>query len=218
MNKHSVIQAVMKIERPVFTTLEIATLRHGGISSTSQTLSRFAAQGVVKKVTRGIWCLPSHPHFSSLVVVPFLTPKQRVYVSFVSALHLYGIVEQIPQVIYIATTGRGRIIRTDVGTYSFHQLSHHIFGGFDWYGKREDFLIASPEKALIDSLYLSSRKGKRFSFFPELDFDPSFSFKQAENWGNIIQDKRIRGYVLKKLRGIEESVSSIGKSRGGSAI
>ncbi len=206
MNKRTVIQALQDIKRPVFTTREIATLRHGSLSATSQSLSRLAEQGVVKKVKKGIWCLPAHPDFSRFAVAPFLTPRQRVYVSFISALHLQGIIEQIPQVIYVATTGRGRGIRTAVGSYSFHQLSPEFFSGFDWYGKRQDFLIATPEKALIDSLYLSSRRGRRFGIFPELDLGSHFSFRKAKKWADLIPDKRIRGHVLKKLEGIKRNI------------
>jgi predicted transcriptional regulator of viral defense system len=203
MIKESVLQAIQKIARPVFTTNEIATLRHGSLSSTSQTLSRFASQNIVGKVTRGVWCLPAHPYFSPFAVVPFLTPSQRVYVSFISALHLHGLIEQIPQIIYVSTTGHTRVIRTTIGSYSFHQLSPQLFTGFDWYGKRQDFLIASAEKALIDSLYLSSRRGKRFGIFPELHFSHKFSFQRAAKWGKMIPDKRIRGHVLKKLEEIK---------------
>jgi len=206
MNKVSVIQAIGNVNRPVFTTREIATLRRGSLSSTSQSLALLSEQGVVKKITRGIWALPSHPNFTPFMVVPFLTPEQRVYVSFISALHLYGMIEQIPQVMYIATTGRGRIINTSVGTYSFHQLNPQLFRGFEWYGKRQDFLIASPEKALIDCLYISSRKGKRFGSFPELEIAPDFSFDRAKEWVNLIPDKRIRGYVSRKLEEIKSEI------------
>ena len=199
MSKISIIQAIGIINRPIFSSREIATLRRGSLSSTSQSLSLLSEQGVVKKITRGIWGLPTHPNFSPFIVVPFLTPKQRVYVSFLSAMHLHGLIEQIPQVIYVATTGRGRIINTSVGTYSFHQLDFKLFDGFEWYGKRHDFLIAYPEKALIDSLYISSRKGKRFGLFPELDLGSDFSFDRAKEWADLIPDKRIRIYVFKKL-------------------
>ena len=199
MSGQTVIGALQMIDRPIFTTREIAALRQGSLSSTSQALSNLERQGVVQSVARGIWCQPKHPSFSPYAVVPFLVPRHRTYVSFLSALHIHGIVGQIPQVIYAATTGRGRTARTSLGTYSFHQLDRGLFHGFDWQGKRTDFLIASPEKALIDSLYLSGRKGKKFAFFPELDFGPRFSFRKASRIATSIPNRRIRGYVLRQL-------------------
>ncbi|GAH21577.1 unnamed protein product [marine sediment metagenome] len=80
-----------------------------------------------------------------------------------------------------------------------------MFDGFDWYRGRGSFLIAEPEKALIDSLYLSARKKKQFRYFPELFFPESFSFKKAKEWAGKIPDPRIRSYVKKKLTGIVEN-------------
>ncbi len=199
MKKFSVIKAIGEINRPVFTTREVATIRQGRISSTSQSLSLLAEQGAINKIIRGVWALPSHPHFSPFAVISFLAPGHRVYLSFLSALHLHGLIEQIPQVIYAATTGRGRVITTSVGVYSLHQLSSRMFTGFDWYGKRQDFLIAEPEKALVDSLYISSRKKKRFGQFPEIDLKSAFDFKKTRTWAGRIPDKRIRGYVIRAL-------------------
>ena len=199
MKKFSVIKAIGEVNRPIFATREIANIRQGSISSASQSLSHLAEQGVITKIIRGVWALTSHPHFSPFTVTAFIAPSHRVYLSFLSALHLHGLIEQIPQVIYAATTGRGRIITTSIGVYSLHQLNSRMFTGFDWYGKRQDFLIAEPEKALVDSLYISSRKKKRFGQFPELDLKSGFDFKKARSWTNRIPDKRIRGYVIRAL-------------------
>ena len=49
MNKISVIKAVTDINRPVFTTREIATLRRGSLSATSQSLSLLAEKAWWKK-------------------------------------------------------------------------------------------------------------------------------------------------------------------------
>jgi hypothetical protein len=129
-----------------------------------------------------------------------LFPRQRVYVSFISALHLHGIVEQIPQVITLASTAHTTVLCTKAGVFSVHQISPAFFDGFDWYKGEGKFLIAEPEKALIDSLYLSSRKKKQFGSFPELEFPPVFSFKRAEQWAKRIPQKKIRQYVTEKLQ------------------
>jgi len=90
--------------------------------------------------------------------VPFLFPKQRAYVSFISALHLHGMLEQIPQIITLASTVHTRTIRTKLGVFYVHKVSPALFGGFVWYKEKGNFLIAKPEKALIDALYLSACK------------------------------------------------------------
>jgi len=41
--------------------------------------------------------------------------------------------------------------------------------GVVWSETRVPYRIATPEKALLDTLYVSTRKGRRFRSLPELD-------------------------------------------------
>lgn len=196
----STAQAVQAIGRPSFRTKEIADLSGGSLSVTTRVLDRMARQGLIKKVVRGLWCIPSDARFSPYALVHYLSQGSRAYVSFVSALHLHGLIEQIPQIIYAATTGHTRIVRTSVGTFSYHRIAPSLFGGFDWSGAGQDFLVASPEKALVDSLYLSSRRGKHFRFFPELHIPRGFRLKEVVQWVDRVRDPLIRRHVLGRLR------------------
>jgi len=141
-------------------------------------------------------------------LVPFLAGSHQAYVSFFSALHLHGVVEQIPQIVYAATTGHTRVSKTPLGSFSFHRIDPLIFAGFDWYRGGRDFLIASAEKALADCLYLSSKRGKQFRFFPEMDLDRPFSFLRTADWVRRIPDKRIRTYALGRLELMRERYRS----------
>ncbi len=195
----SVSQALRALGRPVFTTREVAALRGSSIAATSQSLTRLQAQGRVVRVARGVWCDPEDPRFTPFALVHFLTGAHPAYLSFVSALHLHGVVEQIPQVVYAATTGHTSRKRTPVGTYSFHRIGPDFFNGFHWYRGRNEFLIAEPEKALIDSLYVASRRGKRFGSFPELDLTSGFDVSRAEHWIASIPYGRIRSFVERRF-------------------
>jgi len=199
----STSRALRELGRPVFTTREVAAVRGASVAATSQSLRRLEADGRVVRVTRGIWCDPEDPRFTPFALVHALAGAHPAYVSLVSALHLHGIVEQIPQVIYAATTGHTARRRTPVGTYSFHRVDPRFFDGYDWYRGGNDFLIAGPEKALIDSLYLASRKGNRFGNFPELDLAGGFSFEGAEEWVERIPYDRIRRFVARRLEEIK---------------
>ena len=209
-SKLSVAQAVQAIGRPVFTSREIAALRNSSLSSTSQGLRFMAQQGLIQAVARGLWCVPADPRFTPFSLVSFLASSHQAYVSFLSALHLHGVIEQIPQIIYAATTGHTRMKRTPVGVYSFHRMHPSFFRGFDWYRGGSTFLIATPEKALVDSLYLSSRKGKRFGFFPEMDLSAGFSFRRANEWVRVIPDERIRKFVGERLKLLREEAADRG--------
>lgn len=191
---------IKKLDRKVFTTHELAAVSGKSKSTVVQSLNRLVRQGLLMKVYRGVWGESGAKGLSVFDVIPCLFPRQRVYVSFITALHLHGMIEQIPQVITLASTSHTRTIRTKAGVFSVHQITPRFFDGFDWYKGEGSFLIAEPEKAFIDSLYLSGRKKKQFGHFPELHIPPEFSFKKATRWAKRISEEKIRRYVLERLK------------------
>ncbi len=206
--RQDIMTFIRKMERPVFTSHELTAISGKSASTVVHSLKRLAKQGLLTKIYRGVWAEQSTRAISPFEVIPALFPRQRVYVSFITALHLHGIVEQIPQTITLASTAHTAVLRTGVGVFSVHQIAPALFDGFDWYKEEGHFLIAEPEKALIDSLYLSSRKKKQFGSFPELEFPAKFSFKKAKGWINRIPQKSIRTHVEEKLKAIERSQKS----------
>lgn len=200
MQKRSILLSIKLLHRPVFTTRELSDLSGKSLSNTTQALNLLQKQGLIFKIYRGIWGEVDSKYLSAYTVIPFLLSRHRAYVSFISALHLYGIIEQIPQIVTLASTSHTRIITTKIGTFSIHRIKPSFFKGFDWYRKEGTFLIAEPEKALVDNLYLSARKKKQFGYFPELHFPKSFSFKKARAWAKEIPDSKIRSHVEKKLK------------------
>lgn len=199
MPKHPILVFIKQLHRPVFTTYELSALSGKSLSATTQALNFLEREGLIFKVYRGLWAEAGNEHLNPYAVIPFLFPRHRAYVSFISALHLYGIIEQIPQVVTLASTSHTKTIHTKIGTFSVHQITPLFFDGFSWYKKTGNFLIAEPEKALVDSLYLSARKKRQFGHFPELHFPKSFSFKKTKEWAKKIPDPKISSYVKKKI-------------------
>jgi len=197
--REPLIKFVRKLRRPVFTTRELSALSGKSLSTTSQGLRYLTAQGLLIKVRRGLWAEADSDRLSRYSIVPFLVPGHRAYVSFLSALHLHGIIEQIPQVHTIASTAHSRTIRTPLGTFRIHRISPGFFAGFDWNGPDCGFLLASAEKALVDSLYLSAHRKKQYGNFPELEFPSSFSLAKAGQWARRIRAQRVRAIVLREL-------------------
>ncbi len=200
MAELSVLGAIKQLRRPVFTTYEVAHYCRRSLSNTIQALNRLAQEKVVVKIYRGVWGIEfGKERISPYWVIPFLLPNHRAYLSFVSALHLYGIIEQIPQVVTVASTSHTRLIKTRLGVFAIHRIHPLFFKGFDWYNKDGMFLIAKPEKAFVDCLYLSVRKKKQFGYFPELHLPRNFSFKKVIRWANEIPSLKIRKAVFKKI-------------------
>ena len=198
MNKKSILFCIKKLNRHVFTTREISSMSEKSPSVTVQALNYLQKQGLIFKIYRGIWAEVTDKPLSPYSVIPFLPVQSRGYVSFISALHLYGIIEQIPQVITLASTEHTRKISTKAGTFAFYKIHPSLFMGFNWYKKSGNFLIAQQEKALIDCLYISAYKKKQFRYFPELHFPKSFSSKKAKEWIEQIPSPKVRSYVEKR--------------------
>lgn len=202
MAKRSLLTFIKQLRRPVFTTHELSVLSGKSLSVTTQALNSLAKEGLIFKIYHGIWGESGNERLSPYIVIPFLFPRHRAYVSFISALHLHGIIEQIPQIITLASISHTKTIRTKLGVFSLHRITPLFFKGYDWYKGRGEFLIAEAEKALVDSLYLSARRKKQFGYFPELYFPGTFSFKKAREWARSIPDSKISSYVQRKLEAI----------------
>lgn len=166
----------------VFTTGEFATAAKLTLSAASKRLERLVQKRFLTRVTRGVWANESHPHFQPMACVPYLLGKEQGYVSFLTALHLHGVILQIPQSIQIATTGRPRALDSPVGRFEFFRMKPQLMRqGVEWSDTRQPYLMATQEKALLDVLYISTRKTRRFAKLPELDFEDSrFDGKEFE--------------------------------------
>ena len=165
----------------VFTTRDFATARDVSISSASRRLDKLAGREALTRVTKGVWANTAHPHFHPLACVPYLLGKEQGYVSFLTALHLHGVLSQVPRSHQVATTGRPRVLDSAVGRYEFLRIKPELMrDGVNWSDTHQPFLIASAEKSLLDTLYISTRKKRRFASLPEIDLGGAFRRREFE--------------------------------------
>ena len=182
----------------IFTTREFALADGLSLSAAAKRLKRLSDKDRLTRVTRGIWANTGHPYFHPLSCVPYLLGKEQGYVSFLTALHLHGVISQIPKTIQVATTGRGRSLDSPVARFEFFQIKPELMrDGVDWSESQLPYLIAGPEKALVDTLYLSTRKNRRFARLPELDLLHS-GFQQRE-YRRLIKRLPIPARVLSAM-------------------
>ncbi|MDE0039650.1 MAG: hypothetical protein OXU77_19150 [Gammaproteobacteria bacterium] len=159
------------LRHAVFTTRLFATLTKRGVDSASRTLNRLAARGQLAKVTRGIWAQTAHPAFTPFAAVGFLLGNEQGHVSFVSALHRHGVISQIPGAIHVATTGHSRVVDSPIGRFEFFRLRPQMMlTGVDVSATDPFYPIATPEKALLDTVYVALWR-RRFKRLPELDLE-----------------------------------------------
>jgi predicted transcriptional regulator of viral defense system len=150
--------------------------------------------GLLRRLRRGLWALD--PNIEPFAVAPYLTAPFPAYVSFWSALSRHGMIEQIPRQITVASLDRARRIDTSIGTYSVHHLSPELFGGYE--GSEETGYLATPEKAVFDTIYVRAASGSK-AFFPELSLAADFDEARAELWTGRIAGPRLRTLVSRRL-------------------
>ncbi|MBN1294005.1 MAG: type IV toxin-antitoxin system AbiEi family antitoxin domain-containing protein [Candidatus Latescibacteria bacterium] len=204
MKRQSILRHVKNLHRIIFTTREAHAVSGKSLSNVVQGLNHLCRQDVLVKICRGVWAETSIAPISPFRIIPYLPGGQRTYISFLSALHIHGIIEQIPQMITCASLAHTRTLTTALGVFSIHRIAPDFFFGFNWYKQNGEFLVAEPEKALLDCLYLSGRKGNQFKYFPELIFPRSFNWAKAQEWTGKIQDPRLRTHVGKRLAEIKK--------------
>ena len=190
----------------IFTTRDYATAAGTSMSSASRRLDRLSERKALTRLTKGVWANTAHPHFHPLACVPYLLGKEQGYVSFLSALHLHGVLSQIPRTHQVATTGRPRVLESPVGRFEFLRVKPELMrDGVDWSDTHQPFLIASAEKALLDTLYIATRKSKRFASLPELDLDNGFRRREFERlMKQLAYPVRIRSAMASRWRQLKD--------------
>jgi len=120
-------------------------------------LSRALKKGLVHRLNRGNYVnsfLHGFPRVEE--VACFLRPP--AYVSCEWALHYQGLILQAPVVCSVVTlssaAGKNRSVVYQGVTIEFSRISPVLFFGFQ---QIDHFLIASGEKAILDTLYLRGR-------------------------------------------------------------
>ena len=196
---------------PVFTTAEVAESGSMALASASRGLAKLEEERMVTRVRRGLWAITTHPDFSPYAVVPHLfRDGEEGYVSLLSALNLHGMIEQIPPVVQVVTTTQRARLKTPVATYEFHQIQSGLFEGFGPYRQTGNFDIATPEKALFDTMYLAARKGRRFAHLPEVELPESFSSSDVEAWIALVDHDPLRHAITTRWKSLVQSARRSG--------
>jgi len=209
MNASEALARLRALAVPAFTTADAAATLGLSIEAASQTLRRLAASGLATFVRRSLWTLATNP--DPLVLAEYVTAPYPSYVSLQTALYLHGMVSQVPSMTYLVSLARAGRVNTRIGTYSVHHVVPAFFGGFE-HRAESGLKIATPEKALVDFLYLSPSRTRLFTALPELELPRAFRVGVARDWAKKVPSKRLRTIVVDKL---EAALRAARPERGG---
>ncbi len=140
-------------------------------------LKKLLIEKVLLKVERNKYVLNTDG-LNDFALACFLYPSS--YISFESALNYYGILPQISYEITSVTVKKTKVKIFNEKTFSYLHIKKTLFWGYE---KRNDFLIALPEKALSDQLYFWA-KGLKSLNIDELNLE-------------MVDKKRLKEFILR---------------------
>jgi predicted transcriptional regulator of viral defense system len=157
-------------------TRDIAAFLNITTAHASKMLKRLSLHNHLVHIHRGIWAFPDK--LDLLILPEYLTMPFPSYISLQTALYHYGMISQLPTVIYAVSLARTKNFSTPVGEFSIHHLDENFFFGFELLPGTL-IKMATPEKALIDTLYFSTTKTHLFHSLPEIELPKEFNLKTA---------------------------------------
>ena len=165
-------------------------------------LSRWVKRGYLSKLRQDWYAfsdLKGNPETARYVAQHIYTPS---YISLHYALSFYGIIPEVVTDITCVTSNRTTTYSNDFGHFSYQTVKPALFFGFRQMplSPRGSYLLAFPEKAIVDLLYLYPQYNAaeallelRFDEWwmrEELDKERLLSF--AEQSGNKALQERVK--------------------------
>lgn len=187
-------QKILQLNQPIILTRDAAACLNISIAHANQILTSLTSAGHFIRLMRGRWATTSQ--VDPLILPEYLTSPFPSYISMQTALFFHGMISQIPTIIYAASLSRTKKYTTPLATISIHHIQPDFFFDFEMIGQVK---IASPEKALIDTFYLSAARSRLFTKLPEIELPKSFDFKKADKIIKIIKSRRTRTLVETRL-------------------
>lgn len=154
-------------------------------------IQRLEKKGIIKKLIKGKY-LFAFSKTNDFRIANFL--YQPSYISLESALSFYGITTGFSYQTTSITVKKSRTFIVNEKDYLYCHINQNLFWGYE---KKEDFLIAEKEKALIDLIYFYS-KGLRGFNSDELDVS-EIDKQKLIGYARKFNNKKLLSIVREKI-------------------
>jgi predicted transcriptional regulator of viral defense system len=195
------VELLEKIDAPVFSTQD---LKISGISILPYQISKLNKDGYIKKIKNGLYAFSNK---KELIPQEYLAHKiyEPSYISLEWALHYYGL---IPEVVYNVTsisTKATRKFKSDFGLFIYRNIKKDLFWGYKKEEKKgQIYLIAEPEKALLDYIYFNLQKIKNNTDIEELRLNSALlkklDIKKLKEYAGLFKNKKITELIIKIIQ------------------
>jgi predicted transcriptional regulator of viral defense system len=151
MKKIEALLTLQKSKRNIFSLIDLKKLLRIESDNTAYIQAvRLIKEGILERIAQGVYCLKdSKPH--DFEIANFLCKPS--YLSLESALAYYGILIQVPRNVASVTPKRAKKINAGNKEFVYSHLDQRYYSD---YIKEKNFIIATPEKALIDTVFFAS--------------------------------------------------------------
>ncbi|MBI5824070.1 MAG: hypothetical protein HZB18_08595 [Chloroflexi bacterium] len=163
-NSAVLVKQIYQSKLELFTTKTLRDMLGAKVSQAAffSMLARLMRQNILQKLERDKYMLAGR-RVHDFRIANFL--YEPSYVSLEAALNFHGVLSQFPYEVASMTTRKPVTKTVDEKTYRYARIKRPLFWGYE---SIQGFLIAQPEKALLDLLYLTS-KGLAIVHTDELD-------------------------------------------------
>ncbi len=147
---YEIVRKLESYKKDYLTINDLEKILRAKRGSLKVKLVRLVKRNVLLRLRRGIYILANKPILADKLATQVFQPS---YISFEFALARYGLLGQIP---YTITLASSRLcMKTNLANFAIEirKIKKSLFGG---YIMQEGVLIATPEKALLDMLYMVS--------------------------------------------------------------
>jgi len=169
MRKGNYLSAILRSDKTVFTSKDIALLWHEPLTpATMVRLNYYVKKGDLHRIRKGLYA-KSRSYNKLELATRIFTPS---YVSFETVLAREGLIFQYYDEIFSASY-LSRAIRVDQQTYTFRKIKDEVLINSSGVEHVNETSIATKERAFLDTLYLNS------------DYQPDNI--QSFNWDEIFR-------------------------------
>jgi len=145
------ISRLLSADTPFFTTSSLEALFGASRESTRTMAVRLVKRGILTRIRRDLYSLVNARYSLFSLANALCQPS---VISLESALNYWGLIVQVPQIVSSTALKSYRSV-VDNTAFVYRRLPPRLlrFGQI----KVEDFYIAGPEKAFLDSLYMRTK-------------------------------------------------------------
>jgi len=148
MGIYDIRDMALRSRRAVYSAQQLANLIGKPKPVATVYLSRLVAKGLAKKLLRGRITFVEDDHIIASQLV------EPAYISLMSALAFHNLVQQVPARVECVSPKNSR--KYEKLGVIYHKIPASFFYGYERHWKGSSYvLVADPEKALLDALYLN---------------------------------------------------------------